>query len=139
MKMKSLQFETTISPKAHEIDFLTQKINEESASKGKAYPFAILARGESGEVIAGCNGSVIFGSISTDQLWVHSAYRGKGIGAKLMDQVHNFGRENGCKLAAVTTMSFQAPGFYIKLGYKVDFSREGYERNALCIYMSRHL
>ncbi len=137
--MKSLQFETTTKPKAHEIDLLTQKINEDGASKGKAYSFAILARDESGEMIAGCNGSVIFGSIYTDQLWVHPAYRGKGVGTKLMEQVHEFGRKNTCNLATVTTMDFQAPHFYKKLGYKVDFSREGYDKNALCIFMSKHL
>lgn len=137
--MENVQFETTTSPSMHEIDFLTQMINEETTSKGKAYPFAIIARDESGEVVAGCNGSVIFGSIYTDQLWVHSAYRGKGIGVKLIEKVHEFGRENGCNLATVTTMSFQAPDFYKKLGYKVDFSREGYDKNALCIFMSKHL
>lgn len=137
--MENVQFETTTSPTTQEIDFLTQKMNEETASKGKAYPFAITAREESGEVVAGCNGSVIFGSIYTDQLWVHSSYRGKGIGAKLMEKVHEFGREKGCNLATVTTMSFQAPGFYKKLGYQVDFSREGYDKNALCIFMSKHL
>lgn len=45
--MESVQFETTTSPSMHAIDFLTQMINEETASKGKAYPFAILARDES--------------------------------------------------------------------------------------------
>ncbi|MCP5469284.1 MAG: GNAT family N-acetyltransferase [Chlamydiales bacterium] len=137
--MKNLRFEMTTSPKAHEIDFLTQKINEDSAGLGKAFPFAILARDESGKTIAGCNGSVIFGSIHTDQLWVHSAYRGKGIGARLMDQVHEFGRENRCKLSTVSTMSFQAPGFYKKLGYAIDFSREGYDDGATYISMSKKL
>ena len=56
-----------------------------------------------------------------------------------MEKVHEFGRENECNLATVTTMSFQAPSFYKKLGYKVDFSRERYDKNALCIFMSKHL
>ena len=137
--MNNFTFKTTTAPSTHEIDFLTQKINEEAESSGKAYPFAIHVQDETGEMIAGCNGSIIFGAIYTDQLWVHPAQRGKGIGVKLMQHVHAFGKEQGCKLATVTTMSFQAPGFYEKLGYTIDFSQEGYENNSTCVYLSRNL
>jgi len=34
-------------------------------------------------------------------------------------------------------MSFQAPAFYQKLGYKIDFSRKGYYNDAVKIFMSK--
>lgn len=137
--MKRLRCEATTTPTEQVIAFLTARINEDGAGHGQAYPFAILARDESETVIAGCSGSVIFGSIYTDQLWVHAAHRGKGIGTNLMEQVHELGRGRGCQLATLTIMSFQAPDFYKKLGYEVDFSRGGYDKNALCVFMSKRL
>ena len=46
-----------------DIDFLTQKINQETPDFGSAHPFAFFVRDEKNQIIAGCNGSVIFGSI----------------------------------------------------------------------------
>jgi GNAT superfamily N-acetyltransferase len=135
-----MDIEFTNHPQSIEIDFLTRKINEETIHFGAAYPFAFLIRDESNEVIAGCNGSVIFGSIYTDQLWVHPHYRNKGFGRTLVNTVHEYGRQNGCTIATVATMSFQeARRFYEKLGYAVDFERKGYISNSSCIFMKRSL
>ena len=65
-----------------------------------------------------------------------------GIGVwakKLMEAVHEYGKKHGCTLATVTTMNFQAHNFYAKLGYKIDFSKEGYSNGASCIFMSKKL
>ena len=121
-------------------DFLTQKINQETPDFGSAHPFAFFVNDEKNQIIAGCNGSVIFGSIYTDQLWVHPEHRGKGLGHKLMAQVHDYGRKNQCAMATVATMSFQgAKAFYEKLGYVVDFERAGYTQNSSCIFLKRSL
>ena len=61
----NMNIEFTTSPSAPDIDFLTQKINQEILSFGKAYAFAFFIRDESNKIIAGCNRSVIFGSIYT--------------------------------------------------------------------------
>ncbi|MGI9215084.1 MAG: GNAT family N-acetyltransferase, partial [Gammaproteobacteria bacterium] len=68
INLKDTEF--TASPIASDIEFLTQKINEETNDFGVASPFAFFIRNEDNCIIAGCNGSVIFGSIYTDQLWV---------------------------------------------------------------------
>ncbi|OGV52201.1 MAG: GNAT family N-acetyltransferase [Legionellales bacterium RIFCSPHIGHO2_12_FULL_42_9] len=128
------------TPAAADIDFLTQKINQETPDFGSAHPFAFFVNDEKNQIIAGCNGSVIFGSIYTDQLWVHPEHRGKGLGHKLMAQVHDYGRKNQCAMATVATMSFQgAKAFYEKLGYVVDFERAGYTQNSSCIFLKRSL
>ncbi|HFF3630113.1 TPA: GNAT family N-acetyltransferase [Legionella pneumophila] len=99
-----------------------------------------FVRDEKGQIIEGCTGSIIFGSIYTDQLWVHPEHRGKGLGHKLMAQVHDYGRENECTMATVAIMSFQgAKAFYEKLGYVVDFERAGYTQNSICIFLKRSL
>jgi GNAT superfamily N-acetyltransferase len=139
MSIKELEFEILNNPSSSELDFLTHQINNEAMGQGAAYPFAILVRNKENEIVAGCNGSVIFGSIYTDQLWVAPTLRKQGLGKKLMEAVHEYGKKQGCTIATVATMSFQAPNFYKELGYKIDFSREGYNKGASCIFMSKKL
>jgi len=135
----SVNIQYTFTPKSTDIDFLTQKINQETPEFGSAYPFAFFIR-ESNEIIAGCNGSVIFGSIYTDQLWVHPDRRKHGLGHQLMEAVHDYGRRSGCSMATVATMSFQgAKTFYEKLGYVSDFERQGYTENSSCHFMRKEL
>jgi len=139
MNIEEPEFEILNTPSSEDLDFLTHKINCEAVGQGAAYPFAILVRDKENEIVAGCNGSIIFGSIYTDQLWVDPNLRKHGIGKKLMEAVHEYGKKHGCTIATVATMSFQAPNFYKKLGYKIDFSREGYNKGASCIFMSKKL
>ncbi len=130
----------TSSPASDDINFLTQKINQETPEFGKSHPFAFFIRDDQNQVLAGCNGNLIFGSIYTDQLWVRSDHRKRGLGCKLMEMVHGYGRENRCIMASISTMSFQgALVFYEKLGYIVDFERSGYEQNSSFIFMKKKL
>lgn len=130
----------TSSPTATDIDFLTKQINQETLEFGESYPFGFFMRDETNQIMAGCNGSVIFGSIYTDQLWVHPAHRKNGLGRTLMEAVHDYGRKSGCSIAAVATMSFQgAQSFYEKLGYVTDFERSGYTHNSSCYFMRKEL
>lgn len=134
------EMELTTSPIATDIDFLTQKINREAPEFGEAHPFAFFIRDVNGNIIAGCNGSVIFGSVYTDQLWVHPDHRKNGLGYQLMEAVHDYGHKSGCTMATVATMSFQgAKTFYEKLGYASDFERPGYTQNSSCHFMRKEL
>lgn len=138
IKLQEIEF--TSSPMATDIDFLTQKINQETPAFGEAHSFAFFIRNEKNQIIAGCNGSVIFGSIYTDQLWVHPDHRKNGLGYQLMEAVHDYGRQSGCSMATVATMNFQnATIFYEKMGYAVDFERVGYANNSSCIFLKRSL
>jgi GNAT superfamily N-acetyltransferase len=135
-----MNIEFTEQPNSTDLDFLTQKINQEIKGFGSAYPFAFFVRDETDKVIAGCNGSVIFGCIYTDQLWVDIKYRNKGLGTKLMGAVHDYGRQSGCTMATVATMSFQdAEAFYKKIGYAIDFERKGYTKGSRCLFLRKAL
>ncbi|MBS0236488.1 MAG: GNAT family N-acetyltransferase [Proteobacteria bacterium] len=131
----------TESPESADIDFLTQAINQEAPKEyGSAHPFAFFARSEDDSIIAGCNGSVIYGTIYTDQLWVDPKHRKSGIGRWLMECVHKYAIAKDCRIATVATMSFQnAQSFYEKLGYTVDYARAGYANEAICLFLSKRL
>lgn len=132
-------FEITETPSSKEIDLLTQAINQDYKQYGTASPFAIFLRDQNQTILAGCNGSIIYGTIYTDQIWVSPTLRQKGIGKKLMETVHDLGKKKQCRLATVTTMDFQVSSFYIKLGYHIDFTRQGYQNGSTCLYLSKNL
>ncbi len=135
-----MQLEFTLSPALEDIGYLTEAINAEPGVPDKAYPFAFFMREEQGQIIAGCNGSVIFGSIYTDQLWVDRQYRRQGLGKQLMAAVHAYGKKVGCNFASVHTMSFQnTRGFYESLGYTLEYERPGYLGGASCLCLKRPL
>lgn len=135
-----MKIEKILNPNSQDIDFLTDKINAESPEVPPAYCFGFFIKNDKGEIIAGCNGSVIFGEIYTDQLWVHPEYRKQGLGKRLMEQVHTYGHEVGCKMATVATMSFQnALQFYQQLGYEKEFERLGYAKNSSCILLRKQI
>jgi GNAT superfamily N-acetyltransferase len=135
-----MKFDINTTPNSLDIEYLTEKINQESPEFGSAYNFGLFVHDEDNRIIGGGNGSVVFGAIYTDQLWVDKKYRGTGLARKIMEKVHDYGRENGCKMATVTTMNFQnARNFYEKLGYTIDFERNGYTMGSSMIFLKKSL
>ncbi len=70
-------------------------------------------------------------------LFVEENYRGQGIARQLMNHALEFGKKRGCQFAFVETMSFQAPEFYQKMGFVIEFSRPGYARNTMFHYLKK--
>lgn len=135
-----MNIEFTTTPNPEDIDFLTDKINEETLEYGKAYPFAFFIKDNDKNIIAGANGFVTYGTIYTDQLWVKKEQRGLGLARKIMDKVHKFGKLEKCTIATIQTMSFQgAQGFYEQLGYIQEIKRSGYTKGSHCIFMKKLL
>lgn len=132
--------EFTASPATEDIEFLTEKINDETKNYGDVRSFAFFIRNKDGKIIAGSNAYIIFGVIHTDQLWVHPEHRRRGLGRILMESIHEHGRKNECKIATVNTMSFlEAVKFYEQLGYEKDFERSGYSKNSSHIFLKKIL
>ncbi len=132
--------ELTTAPNEQDIDYLTQKINEETPYKEGAEPFAFYIRDDTHTIIAGCSGEVMFGVVYTGLLWVHPDYRKQGLARRLMEKVHNHGVHMGCQIASILTMSFQsARGFYERLGYECDLERHGYIDNSSCLFLKKEL
>jgi GNAT superfamily N-acetyltransferase len=52
-------------------------------------------------------------------LFVPKEYRGAGLGTELMRLAEEEARRRGCRGAWLDTFSFQARGFYERLGYSV--------------------
>ena len=88
------------------------------------HPLAIFLRKE-GRIAAGLAGETYCGWLFVKYLWVSDELRGRGVGRELMARAEARARELGCHSAWLDTFSFQAPGFYEKLGYE-EFGRLDY-------------
>ena len=54
-----------------------------------------------------------------DILWVDEKYRKTGIGSRLLKAAEEVAVQRGCHSVHVDTMSWQAPEFYKKHGYRI--------------------
>ncbi len=73
-----------------------------------------------GGVICTC----LWNGMEIDSLWVDESMRGQGWGKKLMEAAETEGKKRGCTFAYTNTFTWQAPGFYKKLGY-TEYGRLG--------------
>ena len=69
-----------------------------------------------------------------DYLGILQEYRNRHIGSKLIETVENFYRNKGFENINLTTYSFQAPDFYKKCGFEVEFVRKNKENSKLNKY-----
>ncbi len=74
---------------------------------------------DTGAVSAGLTADVVWGAMYIDILWVADALRGQGIGTQLMQRAEAAARQMGLNFVWLGTFSFQALGFYEKMGYEI--------------------
>ena len=81
-------------------------------------PVNLFLRDAGDEVMGGLLGAIWGGALYVRILWVSEALRGQGFGQRLMETAERRAVERGCRHVFLDTFSFQAPGFYEKLGYR---------------------
>jgi ribosomal protein S18 acetylase RimI-like enzyme len=84
-------------------------------------PLSITLR-EKRDIVGGIVGDTHLGWLLVQFFWVDEKYRGKGFGRTLLGAAEDEARKRGAKNVYLDTFSFQAPGFYEKLGYR-EFGR----------------
>lgn len=78
--------------------------------------YAVAAQGE---LVGGFIGSTWARWLHIDLLWVAETERGAGLGGQLLDCAESLARaDRNCAHSRVESWSFQAPGFYLKHGYR---------------------
>jgi GNAT superfamily N-acetyltransferase len=81
---------------------------------------AILVRDpETGEVVGGLLGGTSFGLLRIDRFFLPERLRKQGLGSRVIRAAEEEGRRRGCSRALLTTLEFQAPGFYKRQGWEV--------------------
>jgi len=110
------------------ISELITQFNEAGSGRSSDHrPLAvILAHPDTGETLGGLWGATSFSFLHVDLLYVPEGMRGAGLGRRLMGQAETEAVERGCHGAWLDTFSFQARGFYERLGYVVFGCIEAY-------------
>lgn len=80
---------------------------------------AILLHDEAGNTAGGLWGRTVYDWLFVDYLVVPEEARGGNLGTQLMEKAEAIAAERGCIGSWLTTFTFQARGFYEKLGYSV--------------------
>lgn len=91
--------------------------NREHAELDSTGPLAVLLKDEAGATVGGLWGATIFRWLKIELLFVPERMRGASVGTAIMERAEAWAMERGCIGASLDTYSFQARGFYEKLGY----------------------
>jgi ribosomal protein S18 acetylase RimI-like enzyme len=83
--------------------------------------------------------SFLYHGMETQTLWVDESLRGQGWGRKLMAAAEEEGIKRGCTLSYTNTFSWQAPGFYEKIGYTLYGKLENFPEGSSLSYYSKKL
>ena len=82
----------------------------------------MIARDSSQKIQAGLYGKSYWKWLYIEFLWISEQHRGSGLGSRLLQRTEAIARERGCLGVWLNTISFQAPGFYERHGYR-EFGR----------------
>ena len=93
--------------------------NRPHAQGGLAGCLAILLKNENDATIGGLWGAIAFGWLQIELLFVPEDLRGASLGSTIMHRAEMLAAARECVGASLDTYSFQARGFYEKLGYSL--------------------
>ena len=83
-----------------------------------------VAEDDSGEIVGTITGNAYYNEVHIGDLIIDIRFRRQNIGTKLVRAVEEEYRNKGFEKITLTTFGFQAPAFYKKLGYTLEFVRE---------------
>lgn len=95
--------------------------------------FNFIAK-ENEKIIGIITGHSYYKEVYISDLIIFDEYRNKQIGTKLVKTVEDYFKDKGFENINLTTYDFQAPEFYKKCGFKVEFIRENKENSKLNKY-----
>ncbi|MFE6411241.1 GNAT family N-acetyltransferase [Streptomyces sp. NPDC057837] len=127
-------------------DDLEQRLDEEltaynTAASGGATtePLSVRVTDTTGELVGGLTAWTWGSLCSVDMLWVRDGHRHAGWGSRLMRAAETEAARRGCTDMIVSTYSFQAPGFYPRLGYRERGRIEGVPGGHEDVYFHKRL
>lgn len=102
-------------------------------------PVTFFLKDSDDEVRGGLLGEIWAGCLHVQILWVTESLRAQGHGRRLLEAAERRAVERGCRQAFLETFTFQAPGFYQKLGYEVFGKVEGWPAGHTHYYLRKRL
>ncbi|MCW8085744.1 GNAT family N-acetyltransferase [Sabulicella glaciei] len=88
-----------------------------TGAKAETQAFSALVKDEEGRTLGGAIGYSRHGWLYIELLHLPEAMRGQGTGTRIMEAAEAEARRRGLLGIHLDTFSFQAPGFYERLGF----------------------
>lgn len=120
------------TPTEREIDLVRQRMEEYNREQTNGeydkpgVEINLVLKDVQGKVVGGVSASTQVRVMYLEALWVADAYRKRGYGRDLVLAAERVGFDKGCITSHTWSLSFQAPGFYQKIGYEVLGIYDGY-------------
>jgi len=115
--MAAIKVERALGPAKRAVFKGLLAFNKQALGNWDAKPLAVTVR-HRGEIVGGLVAQTYLGWMFVIAFWVADEFRGKGYGSKVMQAAEKEARRRGVTNVYLDTFSFQAPGFYKKLGYR---------------------
>ncbi|HJU16008.1 MAG TPA: GNAT family N-acetyltransferase [Stellaceae bacterium] len=96
---------------------LKRRSNEPRTMWDDDLPFAVLVRSHD-RIVGGLIGKIFFNWLDAELVWLEKPFRRSGIGKAVLSKVEEKACAIGLTGIYLWTQSWQAPGFYRKLGYE---------------------
>lgn len=116
-----------------------RQFNRSQASPDPQGSFAVTLQNDEGSVVGGLWAEYGYDWMFIKYLVVPESERGKGTGSTMMKQAEDRARELGLFGIWVDTFSFQAPGFYEKLGFEKFGAIENFPRGQASLHLKKIL
>jgi GNAT superfamily N-acetyltransferase len=113
--------------------------NAENGYPANLQQVAITLTDDAGAIVGGLWGKTVYDWLFVDYLVVPAAMRGRDLGSQMMAKAEQIALERGCVGSWLTTFSFQARGFYERLGYEVFGCLENSPGENVRIFMRKRL
>lgn len=86
--------------------------------------FALDLSDDNEKVVGVLKAYTVFSEVKITDLWVDSSHRGQGHGRALLKALEDHFKGQGFNNINLVTSQFQAPEFYRKCGFEVEFIRQ---------------
>ncbi len=97
-----------------------RRYNAQQSGIDDSRPLAVVVSDpETHEVVGGICGRTSLGVLFVDLVYLPDELRGGGLGSRILKAAEDEGRRRGCRAAVLYTISFQAPDFYARRGWRV--------------------
>ena len=94
--------------------------NEAQVGYWDARPLAVFVRdAEAKTVVGGLLGRTSLGLLRVELFFLPEGLRRERLGSRILAMAEEEARRRGCTRAVLSTLHFQAPGFYLKQGWEV--------------------
>jgi ribosomal protein S18 acetylase RimI-like enzyme len=121
----------TEEPDRDELHYLDDRLYEFNVAKTGIRDgrwLALFARDERGTIVGGLYGWTWGDACEIRTLWIEEAFRGRGLGSKLLGRAEEEAKARGARQIVLSTHSFQAPEFYKRFGFEIIGGVSDYPR-----------